>query len=1303
MPTFFNSQIPPLSNWQDFETLCCDLWREIWKDPNTQKNGRQGQPQHGVDIVGRPDQGSRLAGVQCKGKDNYDDRSLTKKEVKAEVEKAKSFEPELSQFIIATTVPKDAKIEELARIITEEHRKSGLFSVHIWGWDDIKVRLAEFPELIEKHYPQFGFNTRGVKKEDIDEVKTITQEILKNTGEIKSKEATTVIKDNVFILNIADTVTTALTIEYQAELDHSRDLVNNYKPKEALEYLEKLKNRIWSNAAPIVKYRLLTNIGSATLAMNQEEEAAKLFLEALQYNPEDEKSLCNAALGYLLLGQLEEAISFANKVLEKNPVSIRAYSILVQASSDKENLEDIIIKVPEPFRNSKEVAYAIGHLARKKGDLVEAEKWFQIAVDNSKESLHELEGALGGVILQRVTKGDSVIYGSQLDDSTKEQINKAVQLLTNAWEFVSDTDFRNFRLTWVVNRSIAKELLGDLHGAIKDIEIALEIEPSNPIFIKHRAILAYESKDNLKAVDLFKKILTARETPEASLLLAEALRKESKFPEAKGIIEEFLQMDVPNSLKEEANRMLINLYIDSKDFVNAKKISDSLRASNPTNILNLVYAGRISRFLGKSDDAVSLLKEAERYIIGSSTFREILAVATEFYSLEQFEDAARNYERVVNKSLDTPLTRELLNSYYRAGELGKALDICQALRNKYGPLKYVSEMESAIYEEIGNLPEARKVCQEYLNVFPDDFVVKLRLALVNLHSNNLGELDEFLSSSIDIDSLSFESSFLLANLSAIRKLYEKSFEIMYERRRKFFNYDNAHSQYIGFFLQRDKELDSLLNVTKVCIDSAVCIEDDSGQKEWYIIEDRKDADIARREISTKHHLAQKLLGKSINEILLENSDLSTEFGKVIEVKSKYVYAFQESLGLFPKFFPDTQGLQRIKMGPPEKEGDLPKGFQQILDHVRRSNEITTNVEELYKEGKITIGLFAKLINRNVLDVWGNLIRKPDVGIRCSQGNIEERNFAFALLNAKPKLVLDIISLITLHGINAADFIIRAFGKLAIAQSTIDLFQEIINEKKFSAGGFMTIGKEGDQYVKEKISAEEVKGIIDYLDNIMNWVEINCDVLPYKAALGMKRAQKQQLGETFGRSFIDTILIASSEVGNLLYSDDERLRSLAKGEFNVDGVWAQVILMYCLNNNILEKAKYNELVIKLACSHYYHTSIDSGVLIAAARQSKWAPLQPYTTVLQILSGKTSDELSALIVATEFLFELWKQPILPGQRNYLILSLLDAITTSRIPRKVLDNLISNIKRRFIILPLAETEILSLIEIWGKMHIV
>ena len=60
----------------------------------------------------------QLAGIQSKGKDNYSDKSLTKDEVRHEVEKAKSFTPKLSQFIIATTSLKDGKLQELARSIT---------------------------------------------------------------------------------------------------------------------------------------------------------------------------------------------------------------------------------------------------------------------------------------------------------------------------------------------------------------------------------------------------------------------------------------------------------------------------------------------------------------------------------------------------------------------------------------------------------------------------------------------------------------------------------------------------------------------------------------------------------------------------------------------------------------------------------------------------------------------------------------------------------------------------------------------------------------------------------------------------------------------------------------------------------------------------------------------------------------------------------------------------------------------------------------------------------------------------------
>ncbi len=71
MSSLLNKQIPPPASWEEFEDMCCDLWRWLWNDPKAQKNGRKGQAQAGVDVYGQPGGGSEWAGVQCKGKDNY--------------------------------------------------------------------------------------------------------------------------------------------------------------------------------------------------------------------------------------------------------------------------------------------------------------------------------------------------------------------------------------------------------------------------------------------------------------------------------------------------------------------------------------------------------------------------------------------------------------------------------------------------------------------------------------------------------------------------------------------------------------------------------------------------------------------------------------------------------------------------------------------------------------------------------------------------------------------------------------------------------------------------------------------------------------------------------------------------------------------------------------------------------------------------------------------------------------------------------------------------------------------------------
>ena len=144
MPTL----LPPPRDWQAFEDLCCDLWRELWSYPETQKHGRSGQAQAGVDVVGRED--GFWVGVQCKHKQGR--AGLTRAEIEEEVGRAKGFAPPLTKLLIATTAPSDVVAQEIARKITEQHGQEGAFPVTIVSWDDIQLHLAGYPGLIAKHY-----------------------------------------------------------------------------------------------------------------------------------------------------------------------------------------------------------------------------------------------------------------------------------------------------------------------------------------------------------------------------------------------------------------------------------------------------------------------------------------------------------------------------------------------------------------------------------------------------------------------------------------------------------------------------------------------------------------------------------------------------------------------------------------------------------------------------------------------------------------------------------------------------------------------------------------------------------------------------------------------------------------------------------------------------------------------------------------------------------------------------------------------------------------------------------------------
>ena len=328
-------------------------------------------------------------------------------------------------------------------------------------------------------------------KNDNKEIKQTTGATLDVVREVKSQ----------LNVNTSDCIDNAVEKEHHAEIDNVRKLLNN-KPTTAIELLETLKERIWTNASDNLRFNILTNMAAAQFALNNEQDAAKLLLQAFQYDSEDEKALSNRALAHLLLGETEYAAGYAKQTLEKNPANTDAYVILVGISEEEETLDEVIDKVPDYLHDSPQIAYAISDLAKQRENFEAAKRWGEIMLSQDQGNAPDFKAAFATILIKQVLEDNLAVGTSQLNESQKEQLQRAIGFLTEAWNRVSNTELKDYRADWIINRGIAHFHLGELKKATEDLDTALDIEKSNQILIKNRALLAFECGEIAEAIEL---------------------------------------------------------------------------------------------------------------------------------------------------------------------------------------------------------------------------------------------------------------------------------------------------------------------------------------------------------------------------------------------------------------------------------------------------------------------------------------------------------------------------------------------------------------------------------------------------------------------------------------------------------------------------------------------------------------------------------------------------------------------------------------------------------------------------------
>jgi hypothetical protein len=579
--------------------------------------------------------------------------------------------------------------------------------------------------------------------------------------------------------------------------------------------------------------------------------------------------------------------------------------------------------------------------------------------------------------------------------------------------------------------------------------------------------------------------------------------------------------------------------------------------------------------------------------------------------------------------------------------------------------------------------------------------MRLRLADIHYAMGEFVKLDQFLESKPSSQSLDKGPCKKLAHLYKVRNKIEDFLNLIYEIRLRFYHDIPTHVFYkVGYFEISKFVKDTSIYQT-VQNDCGVLIRDSFGDEIWFIMEDREDADLAKDQLNSKQPLYQSLIGKSCGNEIIQSESFGKNTLTIISITDKYFAADQQTLLLLHKQ-PKVKGFEIVNV-PMDGDEISPNFISQFLEMLQEREKSFEDMKLNYIDGKIPIGVFSKFFNRNVIELWQSLISGNTPFIH-SWSNFKNEPFQTALLTLQQGglVVIDPISLMTLHYLNIADNIVSSLGKLGIAQSTIDLLQNIIEEKKDLQGsGFSIFSTEDGQGVYQEISSENVTQQKVMFEKILDWTRNNCIVLPCHRALDINANKRKELNDLIGAAFIDTVLIAG-EPNRILYSDDQWLRWYANIDFGVKGVWTQVILKYCLTQKSSDESLYHRLTLLLAQSGYTYTIIDDETLMETVRIGNKKISEEFTVALKLLINQNTNQQYLLSLVSNFLYHFYLEgnivdDIFIDPRDAFVFEILKILTAKSSAITFVYELKQAIERKFNIIPLQRRDVLNAIDSW------
>jgi tetratricopeptide (TPR) repeat protein len=1218
MSDVLSRELPAPKRWQELESICFDVFSRLWKTTDAELHGRTGQPQAGVDVYGTNRVEGLFTGVQCKGKDADYGGALTERELRDEVAKALTFQPPLEAYVVVTTAPNDVAVQKVAREISAEHKRTGLFEVRVMGWDTLRHHIANHQDLLLKYFRDFA---------PVDVLSQLASSA-RDQAQGFAGLAKMIQTNNRLIADVRDDKVGADELAVRAT--EVSKLIGDGSPRAALKALDRMLAEEGATASPLAKYRMLASKGNAYYALGDESEAIASFKEAHEAYPEYANARATLAIAHLLEGDQQKALQLATSALGDDPDSARTASVVIDAQPDGASLDDIISLLSPELLADPDIKLHLALRAHFLGDEVAHLRLSEEALTLAPNDWRTLS-SVAEALMQPLASLDGIALTRSLPEGWRPNVERAVELLGQAWAVLAERD-SSFQGRHVAANLISLlGLLGRDGEAEAVLDQALITNPNYDPLAYRSAQRAASEGDWQTTAAILDSIPEAEISFDSLLLRTQAALELEDVAAAAGSLKRLKVRGDEQPPMAERDQLIAALDVKVAVLNGADRtaaVEEAIRADPNAIVLRSVL------FDGLPEDSsirALLVDEIRELAKGEITLRERVHAAETLYVAGSYSLAADLYAPLHDRT-DGHALRRRLQALHLADRRAEARKLFESLPSELRSSPGYITIGINIYERVGLLRPALALLEKAI---ANEDALRLRLAWMQILVR-LGRHNQFVPWLRQVPEDVPGAASELMGLARIIDQYigrdVKALAIGYRALRAGYGKPEIHLGYaLGLVINGRPDDAAMQSPPVVAVGTGVAILNEAtGETVFRIIEDSSDPFIERGELAANDPFAQRLIGLSVGDkIDVAKAGVGMQAHRIVEIQSRYLFAFRRTLRDFASLFPQNPAFGSFEID--DSKGD--EKFEDMFALARRRAGFAKEIEAIYRDNVIPLPMMAKFAGSDIFDLWERFSRDPALGLKSALGVGGEFEAGRAA-GGQGISVVDPASIYAWTKLGIADQILKSPYQLAVVQATIDMFRQLVEEREANRGRKMgTFGWDGEHYRFVELTEDAINQQVSDASAALTLAE-SLMLVPAETDHTFPEQIADLLAD-LDPAYHDTLLAGLQPKRSVL-TDDLGFRVIVQ-EAGAPVTWTQAFAQASHGVTGLSHPEYRAVIGSLIDANYRFTQFGHADILGELHDSNWTITDRLRDYARLMMSETLDRSSIAILLSQLLID------------------------------------------------------------------